>query len=106
MAGAFFSHRRLSMSQRIKAAAAFKANVNIVLMTMHASHSLHCEIRDGKLRWWLTNGQRVPDGVAQAVVAKKSVVDVGAALFADVPSQTYRIIDRAPLKKNSEVPVA
>jgi hypothetical protein len=41
--------------------------------------------------WWLSrSGERIDDAVAKIVIANPAIVSVGDALFADIPSQTWR----------------
>jgi hypothetical protein len=45
--------------------------------------------------WWLSDGKRVADEVAQLVIKNPAVVGVGDALplGTDVPAQTFRYVE-------------
>jgi hypothetical protein len=68
------------------------ANVDQVLTAMKRGASLHLEFENGRTRWFLSSGRTVPASIAEIVANHASVHAVGDALFANVPSQTWRII--------------
>jgi hypothetical protein len=45
--------------------------------------------RNGR-RWFLSNGDPVPDAIARRVIASPEIIDVGDSLFPSGPAQTYR----------------
>jgi hypothetical protein len=79
--------------QQRASALQFAAAVNVALMEMSGGAALHCEHVGGTRQWRLSNGRRIPERVAQAVIQKKSVVSVGDSLFCDGVAQTYRFAE-------------
>jgi hypothetical protein len=64
-----------------------RLEVEVVLAAMRGGAALHCHYQNGRQLWWLSSGPFVSADVA----AKTDLVaPVGDALFADVPSQTWR----------------
>jgi hypothetical protein len=64
-----------------------------VIEALRDGDSLHLHHGRQGAVWWLSNGKRVDDEVAQLVIKSPSIVGVGDALplGADVPPQTFRI---------------
>lgn len=52
--------------------------------------TLHLDQSGTRPVWWLSTGERVDEQVAALLVGRPSIVGVGDALIAGVPSQTYR----------------
>jgi hypothetical protein len=52
--------------------------------------SLRVSHERGGWRWWLSNGESVPDAIARRVIADMNIVGVGDSLFPAGPCQTYR----------------
>jgi hypothetical protein len=54
---------------------------------------LHHDRRRGPI-WWLSgSGREVDAEIARVAIANPDVVAVGDALFASIPSQTYRYVE-------------
>jgi hypothetical protein len=67
---------------------------NRVVATMRdGGQSLHCCFEQ-KPVWWLTDGMRVPNDVAELVIAHADIVPIGGALFRNVHAQTYRHVSK------------
>ena len=75
------AHRRLN--RRI-------TTVGAALAAMRGGQCLHLQYQAGRPLWSLSGGQNVSAEVAGILTKNASVVPVGDALFADVPSQTWR----------------
>jgi hypothetical protein len=52
--------------------------------------TLHCSQERPWWRWWLSNGQRVTNSIAQLVISDLHIVGVGDTLFDGACSQTFR----------------
>ena len=52
--------------------------------------SLSVSHERGGRRWWLSNGEPVPDAIARRVIADTNIVGVSDSLFPSGPAQTYR----------------
>jgi hypothetical protein len=64
-----------------------------VLDEMRSGQALHLHYADGRAVWRLTDGRGVQPRIAELVIAQGCVVDVGGALFADCPGQTWRYVE-------------
>jgi hypothetical protein len=62
----------------------------LVLAEMRDGCALHLQHTPAGPSWVLSNGHRISDIVARLVITSSSVIDCGDALFAGVPSQTFR----------------
>jgi hypothetical protein len=87
--------RRFESSDQIKSRKLNRLNVTAVavLARMKRGEALHMERRWYGPAWCLTGGRYVPDEVAKIVIQNVNVAPVGDALFANVPSQTWRWVE-------------
>lgn len=67
--------------------------VATVLAAMQRGEALHHERMWYGGIWWLSNGRRITDEIAQVVIQNANVTGVGDALFHGARSQTYRWIE-------------
>ena len=67
--------------------------VATVLAAMQRGEALHHERMWYGGIWWLSNGRRITDEIAQLVIQNTNVTSVGDALLSDVPAQTWRWIE-------------
>ena len=62
----------------------------LIIARMREGEALHCSLENDGPAWWLSDGARVPDEVAELVVANVNISSVGDALFKNTTAQTYR----------------
>jgi hypothetical protein len=86
------SHQQLEKrSRRLRR---LDAKVNEVLATMRNGTALLLSFHSGgEETWRLSNGVHVSADVARMVTHLPNIVGVGDSLFADVPSQTWRLVN-------------
>ena len=67
-------------------------NTATVLQRMKKGETLHLEYIKSDPVWHLSNGARIQPKVARAVIRDSNVSDVGDALFAGTPPQSWKWI--------------
>jgi hypothetical protein len=60
-----------------------------VIFDMRHGSTLHLSLGGAKPRWFLTNGELIPDGIARIVITDPAIAAADDGLFDDCP-QTYR----------------
>jgi hypothetical protein len=63
-----------------------------VVIALQNGQVLHHECSPTGSRWWLSDESQVDGRTARVVTADPAIVGVDA-LFADVPAQTYRVVE-------------
>jgi hypothetical protein len=63
-----------------------------VLNKIQRGQSLHFEHTRRGARWWTTDGDEVPERVAELVIINPSIVSVDTALWRDLHPQTWRFV--------------
>ena len=64
--------------------------IDQALGAMRAGQSLHLQHRNGNALWSLSDGRSVTADVAALVISHARVEPADAALFSDLPGQTWR----------------
>src|SRR5262249_39248353 len=86
---------RQQLGRKLRRGEDLRARAEIALNIMHEGHVLHFHFdRRWGPSWVLSPGNwPVPDEVARVLIAGPDVVACGDGLFADGPSQTYRLVE-------------